>query len=548
MEIPSRRIECDVLIIGGGAAALVAALEARKSLERVVVVSKRKPGRSGNTIVAGAGFCVCIPEEGNPDSVEQHLADTLSTGEGINDPELVRTLITEGPEAVMGLEQYGVRFARADGTLVRRRNPGHSQPRQIPTVLTGFHHATRGLSITLPLLKAVEERGITLLSDLPVHRLLVRDGTVCGALAVDAHTAEPVVFVAKSVILAAGGGGYLFANTDNTQDMTGDSYAMALEAGVPLRDMEFVQYYPSFMIWPFHLGASSGMFGEGAVLRNRHGERFMTRYDPVNADMATRDKMSISIFQEVQAGNGVQGGVYMDCSAVPARVLEVKFPTLLKLMRTRSIDLSREWLIVGPATHFIMGGAWIDIRCRTAVEGLFATGEASGGVHGANRLAGNALTETVVYGLRAAREAVRYVGASGRLPEPPRTLPDLPSLQDGTVDLTEVKDELRRAMWDGVSIVRTQSGLRQAHSVLDQCREALTRCRVAEPSDVASYLELERMVEVGQSIIAASLERKESRGGHYRADCPDRDDSRWLGSTRVEKVGDGLKTSFVPIS
>lgn len=547
MDFPSQRVECDVLIIGGGSAALVAAIEARKSAASVVVVSKRRPGRSGNTIVAGAGFSVCVAEEGNPDTVEQHLQDTLESGEGINDPALARTMVEEGPGAVMGLEGHGVTFSRADGALVRRRPPGHSRHRQLPTVVPdGQNNSLKGLTITLPLLKAAQARGVTTLSDLPVHRLLVRDGTVYGAIAVHADSGEPVALLARSVILAAGGGGRLFANTNNTADVTGDAYAMALEAGVPLRDMEFVQFYPTRMVSPAHRSVSSGLFGEGAVLRNRHGERFMSRYYP-EGDMANRARMSIAIFEEVQAGNGIDGTVYADCSAVPLEVMERKFPTWLAMMHGFGVDLSKDWIRCAPETHFLMGGAWTDVRCGTAVDGLFAAGEAAGGAHGANRLAGNALTETVVFGLRAGREATRHALSAGRPPEPPRTVPDLPRPGGGAVTLAEVRSELRRAMWDHASIVRTEAGLRRAQAMLLECRAALGRCRLETPADVVASLELERMILVGRAIVAAALERKESRGAQYRTDYPVRDDARWLGSTRVEKLGEELDVSFVPL-
>ncbi len=545
-DIPDERLQCSVLVIGGASTALVAALEARKWVEDVVVVCKKDAGRSGNTIVSGAAFGVCVPSPNNSDSAERHLFDTVEAGEGINDPSLVRILAEEGAAAVLALEHYGVKLLRSNGSLVRRTPPGHSMPRSIPTDLKGFAHATRGLSITIPLAEAARQRGIRILTKTPVQRLLVKDGTICGALAVDASTGKQVLISAAAVVLAAGGGGRLFAQTNNTLDMTGDSFAMALEAGAVLRDMEFIQFYPTRATSPLHTNISSPLFGEGAVLRNGHGERFMARYDP-KADMATRDVASRAIYSEVQAGRGVNGGVYMDLSAVPRASLELKFPTILKLLQAHGIDPATRWLIVSPAVHFIMGGVWIDSRCRTGISGLFSAGEAAGGVHGANRLAGNALTETVVFGRKAGYEAAAYAGSLKCQPEPRAADMEMPPVREGGVSAKEIKTQLRRTLWNCASIVRTEEGLKRGCAALQECRDALSACRVKNSADQVDYLEVSRMAQVGEAIVAASLMRRESRGAHYRSDYPERNDGKWRGSSRVEKSGDVLKVSFVPL-
>jgi succinate dehydrogenase/fumarate reductase flavoprotein subunit len=547
MSTPTQLEPRDLLIIGGGIAALVAAIEARMRGLSVSLVCKRKPGRSGNVIVSGAAFSVCVPCEEIEDSPELHLRDTLVGGDGINDPELSRILVTEAPERVMGLERYGLNFLRMDGALVRRFPPGHSKPRTLIPDPSGCTHSTTGLSITLPLLKTARDLGVEFLSGLTVHRLLVRDGTACGALALDTATGEQVVLPGRAILLAAGGGGQLFENTNNTADMTGDSYAMALEAGAPLRDMEFVQFFPTQMDWPSHAVVPSPLFGEGAVLRNRHGERFMPRYDPKNGDMATRDVMSRAIFAEVSAGNGVDGGVYMDCSAVAQSVLEQKFSPLAELARAHSLDLANRWLVVHPSTHFVMGGVWVDPMGRTGVQGLFAAGEAAGGTHGANRLTGNALCEATVFATRAAQAAAGYVGNLHSVPEPPLSELRVPSVQGGDLTVAEVKAQLRRVMWQEVSLVRTGAGLKRALRTLRDCLDALPNCRIAGPTDAVALLEVERMSRVGLAIASAGLERQESRGAHFRSDFPERDDERWLGSLRIGETGNRISLDFVPL-
>ena len=539
--------ESDVLVIGGGMAALEAALAARESAQNVVLVCKRKAGRSGNVIVSGAGFSAYVPCEEVEDSLEQHLADTVDGGAGVNDPILARTLVEEAGERVMELEGFGVKLLRLDGKVVRRTPPGHSRPRSIPADPDGYTHSTRGLAITLPMLETAEKRGIRVLSGLSVYRLLVRDGIAAGAVALDSVTGEQVVLRARSVILAAGGGGHLFSKTNNTLEMTGDSYALMLEAGVPLRDMEYVQFYPTMMSWPAHTTASTPLFGDGAVLRNRRGERFMTRYDPANADMATRDVMSRAIFRETEAGNGVEGGVYMDLSAIPEPVLERKCPTTARLLKAHSIDPATRWLVVSPATHFLMGGAWIDERCRTGVEGLFVAGEAAGGVHGANRLSGNALSEALVFGARAGREAASYARSRSAVVGLPGDMAGLPEPRASGLPLGEVRAELRRAMWDHCSLVRAESGMIEAQRVVRSCLRAIPECKNDSPQETAALLETERMAWTGLAVLTAAVHRRESRGAHFRSDYPSRDDANWIGSTRVEKRGDGITAQFVPL-
>jgi succinate dehydrogenase/fumarate reductase flavoprotein subunit len=264
--------------------------------------------------------------------------------------------------------------------------------------------------------------------------------------------------------------------------------------------------------------------------------------------MATRDVMSRAIYSEMKAGRGVEGGVYIDLSALPEPSLRTSFPSVLKLLQAHGIDPAKQWLTVSPTVHFIMGGVWIDSRCRTGIAGLFAAGEAAGGVHGANRLGGNALTETVVFGSKAGCEAAAYAGSFKREPEIPDAGIEMPPLRNGGMAVGEVKTRLRRSLWDYAGLVRTEEGLKKGLAALRECEEALPACRLATAADQTAYLELLRMVQVGKVIVEASLARKESRGAHYRSDYPERDDVRWRGSNRVEKSGDDLKVAFVPLA
>ena len=309
-------VQCDVLIIGGGAAALVAALEARKAVDDVLIVCKGKVGRSGNTIVSAVQFAVSDPD--SPDSIEQHFQDTLLGGQAINDEALVQLLASQVGHRVRDLEGYGVPFVRVGGELRRQLAPGHSSPRCISVQAGDYPQATQGLSITLPLLKQVVNRGVRLIERTPVIKLLVEEGQVCGAIGLDVKGRRAIVLQAKAVVLACGGGGQIFAMTDNTLDVSGDSYALALETGATLRDMEFVQFYPACMTSPLKTIIPTRLFAQGAVLRNKAGERFMPRYDPDRAEMATRDVMSRAIFLEMQRTG--ERGVHLDCTQIPPDV------------------------------------------------------------------------------------------------------------------------------------------------------------------------------------------------------------------------------------
>lgn len=543
MHEDNRTHEADVLVIGGGAAGLTAALEARAAGAEVLMVAKSRAGRGGNTVVAGCQFCAVVPYPGSPDSPEQHFQDSLAGGQWVNDEGLLRTLAEEGGRRLLKLEEWGVRLLRSGGELVRRTPNGHRHPRGIITDYAEFPASTGGLSITLPLRKAADAAGVRFLDGVPVVRLLVSEGQARGAVGIEMEGGESVVMGARAVVVAAGGAGHIFANTNNTRGICGDSYGLMLEAGAILRDMEFVQFYPSQMSRPLKVAVASPMFADGAVLRNRHGERFMPLYDPERADLATRDVMSRAIFYEVQKGNGVEGEVYMDCTAVPEGVLQAKYGTLVRDLRKHGIDPAQDWLRIGCTTHFFMGGAAVDGRSATTVPGLFAAGEAIGGVHGANRLAGNALTEAVVFGGIAGEAAAEYSRQAGTLPAVPPSA-GLREHRGGLECVDDVRGRLRDVMWKGASLVRSELSLKGALVEVRECRDALARCPAGNPLEQARWEETRLMCLTAEAVALSALARRESRGAHFREDCPESGDV-WLGSHRVRLQGDELRVEFV---
>lgn len=544
MDYSVRSIVSDVLVIGGSSAAIIAALEARKTGLNVMVVTKGLVGRGGNTIVSGAGFAAVLPGKNQHDSREQYYADTLASGKGVNLEYLVNILTANSGSAILDLEHYGVKFLKNNGEYVRRTPPGHSQPRQIPTVNDAVSFHTRGLTITIPLREAAQRAGIAFLEKTSVIDLLHdANSSVCGAVGISPGTSELIQIGAKAVILATGGAGMIYERTNNTTDVTGDGYGLALEAGARLVDMEFVQFYPTMAFKPVKIPVSSPLFGDGAVLRNKNLERFMTKYDPAG-DMATRDIMSRAIFSEINSGNGVENGIYIDCSAVPASVFEKKHKAIFKYLQAVKIDPQKDMFLISPSTHFFMGGIKIDGACGTGVEGLFAAGEVVGGLHGANRISGNALTETVVFGKIAGQMAARHASKMRAIKLPAKRIDPMTGRR--AEDLREVKSALRRTMWQNVSVQRSQESLERALHEIKEYRKQLTGVAANSLRQLAEWKGLNSMLNVSEAVTRSALLRNESRGSHFRLDFPASDDSRWLGNVEICQKEKELCLAFCP--
>ncbi len=545
MEKVDQTVRCDVLVIGGAVAGMTAAIEARSRGADVLIAAKGRVGRSGNVIVAGGQFSTVVPYPGCEDSPEHHFQDSLEGGCGLNDERLLRILASEGGTQLLKLEEWGVPFLRVDGELVRRMPPGHRYARGIPADISAFPSTVGSQAITLPIRKTALRLGVRFLERAPVVRLLLSEGRVRGALLIDLERGQPVLVEAGAVVVAAGGGGRLYSNTNNTRDVSGDSYAFLLQAGATLRDMEFVQYYPVQMTSPYRAVVNAAAGADGAVLRNRQGEAFMHRYDPVNGEKATRDVMSRAIFSEVEKGDGIDGQVYYDWTGVPSDAVERKYGLFARELRKHGVDLSRDWIKVGTATHFFMGGAVVDERCDTGVPGLYAAGEAVGGVHGANRLGGNALVEAMVFGPIAGRSAAEFAAGEGRHLEIPRCFEGIAVSEGVASPVEEIRVALREAMWKGASIVRSEASLQSALATVRECSAALVGSPASSWMEVARREEMRLMRLTAESIVLSALARLESRGAHYRDDYPSTEE-RWLGSNHVRLAESGLEVEFVP--
>ncbi|HEX4211825.1 MAG TPA: FAD-dependent oxidoreductase [Candidatus Dormibacteraeota bacterium] len=541
-----RRIETGVLIVGGGLAALCAALEARRAGAEVTIAVKGRLGRSGASAMTSAGYSSVISEA---DSPALHYEDTIRGGYGLNDERLVRIMTEEAPARLRELVELGAPLQfDEEGQLAIHPSADHTEAR---TVGTASH---MGLDFTQPLARAALAEGCRALERTVVIDVVTIDGEVAGAVAIDLDASELVLVEAGAVVLGTGGAGRLFAVTSNPNDVTGDGYAIALRAGAALRDMEFIQFYPWRCIVPFdraRMPIQPSTFVLGGMLRNAEGERFMQIYDPERGEATSRDLGARGIYDQVRSGHGVDGGVVLDVSQLTLEDWVRSNPRPARHFIDRGLDFQRERMIVSPEAHFFMGGAVIDEQGATEVPGLYAVGETAGGVHGANRLDSNALPETQVFGARSGRAAAgrlarpaaasgatvvrsweeRWGAAAGRdRGEAPR--------------YADLRRELQRVMWENLGIVRDAARLAQGLDRVHALRGEVGELRSAGARELAEQAQLENSLLVAEASMTAASLRTESRGAHYREDFPEREDARWRRVVALRLEGTELRTEL----
>lgn len=543
-SLTTETLTTDVLVIGGGAAGLTAAIEARSKGAAVTILSKSKNGYSGNSIISGAYLSLLSSRHNRTDSHALFFKDIIKSGKEVNDPRQVARFVEDSAWVLEKLSGHGVAFSRADDRYLIKKIGGHSVGRTYPTDFSGYPYLTRGLSITAPLLNKAREAGVRIIDFSPVIGILVNDGRVCGAAAIDKKGDRILQIGCRSLILAAGGGGRIFLKSDNTRDITGDSYALAWEAGARIRDMEFVQFYPAMMSAPARLTISSALFSEGAALVNAHGEHFMHRYDRSN-NLATRDIMSRAAYSEISEGRGKDGCIFVDCTKVSKQILERNFSDLCKRLINVGIDPLKNLIPVSPATHFFMGGVVVNSKGETTVPGLLACGEAVGGLHGANRLGGAALSETVVTGVTAGETAAGNSAGKTIIPSSPGF--EIEPFRYGALSVGELKRSVRELMWNNLAIVRSGDSIKTARSGLEAIKLNLSQAAIENIQDLASFYELKNMLTVSILITEGADIRCESRGAHYRTDYPDTDDQAHRGNVYLDKRDRDTLSRYEPI-
>lgn len=529
-----KRITTDVLVIGGGGAGLMAAYAASGRNVRVSIVNKGEIGRTGTTIMA-PGAIAAVDERWKEagDSQETHISDTLRGGAFLGDPDLVRLMVEKAPSLIIELENMGALFQRKpDGVHYELRiDGGHSHHR------SPYIEDRAGKEMVRTMAGMLTARSIDVHEHVMITRLLTGDGRISGAVGFHTLTQEVVLFEAGAVILATGGCGSLYENTDNSIDMTGDGFLLALQAGAAVRDMEFVQFYPlGFVDPPSMKGILAGTCFYCHLLNSRH-ERLMERYDAGRLELSTRDRVSRAIVQEIRQGRGTpNGGVYMDLTWQEPGFIERMMPALYATYRSIGKDPQKDLFEVAPTAHFFMGGIDVDLTWSSRVPGLYAAGEVAGGMHGANRLSQNALAEVLVSGHVAGENAARFAGSH----KPIRTSPavtdelaaQLVSLRTKTGEITQgaLRERLRRIMWTQVGVIRDEQSLLGALAEVEHLSGlSLAADDSAEfcNRSLLEAFEVRGLLMTARCVILAALERRESRGAHYREDYPTQDDGQF---------------------
>ena len=487
-----------IIVIGSGIAGLIAALEISREHE-VTLVTKSELSESNTRWAQGGIAAAMFPD----DSVAEHVADTLRAGAGLCDAAAVEILCSEGPARIRDLIRLGVTFDQRDGDLARGLEAAHSRAR----VLHAGGDAT-GLSIETALVRAVRHANIRVLEHTFACDLLLEGEQVTGLEVLDAANSRYEI-EADAVILASGGAGQLYLHTTNPSVATGDGVAMALRAGAQLADMEFYQFHPTALATPDTFLISEAVRGDGAILLDAHGRRFMQSVHP-DAELAPRDVVARGIARQMALQDGQP--VLLDATAMGAEFLATRFPTIDAACRARGFDWSAQPVPVTPAAHYWMGGVRTDIWGRTSIPGLFAVGEvACTGVHGANRLASNSLLESLVFAWRCA--ALVVSGEAFNNQQQAWQEEDHPIDQDTSASTTPVdRHELQALMWSAAGIERTGTGLQAAATQLRRWQSSGT---TVEALETANLLSLARV------LVAGALARKESRGAHYREDYPE---------------------------
>jgi succinate dehydrogenase / fumarate reductase, flavoprotein subunit len=547
----------DVLVIGAGGAGLRAAIEALAQGARVGVVCKSLLGKA-HTVMAEGGLAAAMCNVDKADSWRTHFRDTMRGGKFLNNWRMAQLHAQEAPDRVRELEQWGALFDRTgDGEILQRAFGGHTFKR--------LCHV--GDRTGLEMIRTLQDRGVQMGFDVfmecTVTRLLTDGGKIAGAFGYWRESGRFVTFRAKSVVISTGGIGKSWKITSNSWECTGDGMALAYEAGAELLDMEFVQFHPTGMVWPPGVQGilvTEAVRGEGGILRNKNGERFMEKYDPQRMELSTRDVVARSIYTEVREGRGTEhGGAFLDISHKPAEYVKKKLPSMYhQFKELADVDITKGPMEVGPTCHYMMGGIRVEADTgQSSIPGLFAAGEAAAGLHGANRLGGNSLSDLLVFGRRAGLAAAEHAKKS------PLPALDAAQIEDAErhvlapferatgEDPYAIQRDLQQTMQTLVGIFRTEEDLRRALEEIAKLKARAANIRVEgsrlyNPGWHLSQ-ELQCMLTVSEAVTLSALARRESRGAHSRIDFPKLDDSLGKKNNVVAKRGGAMTLSEVAI-
>ncbi len=545
-------IEHDVVVVGGGLAGTRAALEVYFSGVDVAIVSKLHPMRS-HSVAAAGGINAAVSEE---DSWEGHMFDTVKGSDYLADQDAAEVFCQAAADAVIQMEHWGTPFSRGpDGRLESRPFGGHGMPRAY------FAGDRTGLMLLNTTFEQVMKEDLTVYDEWTVTDLAVEDGACRGVFAMEIATGELHAIRAKAVVLATGPAGQIYQKSTNAATCTGDGMTMAFKAGIPLKDMEFIQFHPT-SLWGPNVLITEAARGEGGRLFNAKGERFMERYAPKMLDMAPRDIVSRAIITEAREGRAFEGGyVHLDLTHLGSDYIKERLPEVVEFSKDfAGVDATQEPIPVEPAQHYMMGGIDVDITGATEMPGVYTAGEcACVSLHGSNRLGGNALLECLVFGRIAGANAAEFakkqefkdIPSESKEAEEGRIY-DLLKREDGE-SIARIRGEMQRAMHEHVGVFRTEEELREA---LKKIKELQTRYENVYVEDkgrvfnqnLLNALELGNMLTLAEVVTLGALQRRESRGAHYRLDFTERDDENWLRHTVARLVRGEVELSHKPVA
>ena len=556
----ARYHEFDAVIVGAGGAGLRAALEAGKRVN-TAVITKLYPTRS-HTGAAQGGMCAALANV-EEDSWEWHAFDTVKGSDFLADQDAVDIMCKEAVESVIDLERMGLPFNRTDeGRIDQRRFGGHTRNHGEAPVRRACYAADRtGHMILQTLYQQCNKEGVKFYSEFFIVDLLMVDGSCAGVIAYEIGTGEIHVFKSRSVLFATGGYGKMFKITSNAHTLTGDGPGVIYRRGLPLEDMEFFQFHPTGL---YRLGIllSEAARGEGGILRNADGERFMERYAPTIKDLAPRDMVSRAEFFEIREGRGAgpnKDYILLDLTHLDPEVIEKKLPDITEFARTYlDVEPLKEGVPITPTAHYAMGGIPTNVNAETladhtgkVVPGLYAAGEcACVSVHGANRLGTNSLLDIVVFGRRGGISMAEYAADNKQL-EVPDDVHEAVEQQfaglmegGGPENSANIRARLQEVMWEHASVVRTDESLGQALEEIGTLRARYDQARVRDRSKVfntelTEHLELGFLLDMAEALAVSARARTESRGGHYREDHQMREDDHWLKHTFITRTSEG---------
>ncbi len=545
--------EYDVLIIGAGGAGLRAAIEALAHGARVAVVCKSLLGKA-HTVMAEGGLAAAMGNVDKADDWKTHFRDTMRGGKLLNNWRMAQLHAQEAPDRARELEQWGALFDRTDsGDIMQRAFGGHTYKR--------LCHV--GDRTGLEMIRTLQDRGVQMGFDVfmecTITRLLKDGDRVAGAFGYWRESGRFVIFRAKAIVISTGGIGKCWKITSNSWECTGDGMALAYRAGAELLDMEFVQFHPTGMVWPPGVQGilvTEAVRGEGGILRNKDGERFMQKYDPKRMELSTRDVVARSIYTEVREGRGSpHGGAFLDISHKPAEYVKRKLPSMYhQFKELADVDITKGPMEVGPTCHYVMGGIRVEAETgQSSIAGLFAAGEAAAGLHGANRLGGNSLSDLLVFGRRAGLAAAEHAKKTtapavdqGQIDEAERELLAPFERPEGDSPY-QIHHDLQETMQTLVGIFRNEDDLKKALAELEGLKERAKRMRVEgsrlfNPGWHLSQ-DVRNMLIVSEACTHAALARKESRGAHSRLDFP-KTEEEWGRKNHVIVDRSGEMTLF----